>query len=689
MSASLSGVFSLQEFTDVGGPLVSGQLYTYISGTTTLKIAFTDAAGAVPQTYTNDGLGGQYIALNARGELPAPLFLTAGAYDIALKRADGTTVWTRQAIGTSDVANSIAAAFATTAGAGLSGYSPTLVYTGGTVGDRLNQELTTTGFASLQAAVTAAAGKTLRILGAWTVTTAVAVLSSTTLIVDASASVTTATPDIHIFDASGTSNVHIQGFGKIFSTATTGTMSHIGLINFTGATNCDASGLELAGFQWAGVLIGTGSVNCWAYSCRIHDYAAGVQDCAAVQILDGALNCGVKGGYATNSGYHGVNVQETGGGLVPKGTLIEGYKITTTKVYGINCYNKTTPNVDQNTTIRDCDITDVQGGAPYNTSGGAGIYIQSAGNVKVFGGTISYCCWGTSDNSLTPAGIGVSLSSANSTPATIEGVTFLNMGFSTLGVQNPNLVQISAISVNSGQSGANIGPCIVHQLLANTAGAFTFTGYYLNANSNVAITSPTISIVSTALNSSGIFIFANMLNLSNITISGGSINGGDFAQIRVDQNGGFHVNLSGISNIILSGGSANCIPLIITQGASLNVSGVTASATTQAALALSNATNCKFSNSSFTSTGTSAITTSGACTASIIEETVSFGADSKMSNAGTGCTVKTRGTAAPVAGTWGALDMRINTVVGTGNFMAFGCSAPGAPGTWHNGAAWA
>lgn len=106
MTASLSGVFSLQEFTDPGLPMVGGRLYTYTAGTTTQKVAYTDAAGTIPQAYTADGLGGQYIALNARGELPAPLFLTSGAYDITLKRPDGSTVWTRQASPISDVADS-------------------------------------------------------------------------------------------------------------------------------------------------------------------------------------------------------------------------------------------------------------------------------------------------------------------------------------------------------------------------------------------------------------------------------------------------------------------------------------------------------------------------------------------------------------------------------------------------------
>lgn len=109
MSASLSGVFNLQEFTDLGVLGAGMRLYTYEPATTTQKAAYTDAAGAIPHTYTNDGLGGQYLALNSRGELPAPLFLTSGGYDLTLKTAAGVTVWTRRAIGGDDAGLAAAA----------------------------------------------------------------------------------------------------------------------------------------------------------------------------------------------------------------------------------------------------------------------------------------------------------------------------------------------------------------------------------------------------------------------------------------------------------------------------------------------------------------------------------------------------------------------------------------------------
>jgi len=110
MAASQSGTFSLQEFSDIGAPLVGGRLYTYVYGTTTHKTAYTDKAGAIPHTYTSDGIGGQYIALNARGELPAPLYLAAGSYDIALKDSTGATIWTRRADPVDDTASAYDAA---------------------------------------------------------------------------------------------------------------------------------------------------------------------------------------------------------------------------------------------------------------------------------------------------------------------------------------------------------------------------------------------------------------------------------------------------------------------------------------------------------------------------------------------------------------------------------------------------
>ena len=142
---SLSGVFSVQQFTDLGGPLIAGRLYTYAFGTTTQKTAFTDSAGTIPQTYTYDGMGGQYIALNVRGELPSSLYLASGSYDLALKRADGSTVWTRRADGAASVSD-----LAGPGGAGLIGWALTAIASVTRwVGDKLAENVSVFDFMTL------------------------------------------------------------------------------------------------------------------------------------------------------------------------------------------------------------------------------------------------------------------------------------------------------------------------------------------------------------------------------------------------------------------------------------------------------------------------------------------------------------------------------------------------------------
>lgn len=90
MISYTSGRF--KAWDDAGVMLVTGRVYTYTAGTTTLKNAFTSSTLATPATYTSDGIGGSYIALNARGE--AEFWLGSGLYDIVLKTAAGATIWT-------------------------------------------------------------------------------------------------------------------------------------------------------------------------------------------------------------------------------------------------------------------------------------------------------------------------------------------------------------------------------------------------------------------------------------------------------------------------------------------------------------------------------------------------------------------------------------------------------------------
>jgi len=72
-------------FVDAAGePLVGGQLYTYIAGTTTLQATYTDATAATANTNP--------IILDSRGE--ANVWLGSAVYKFVLKDADGALIWT-------------------------------------------------------------------------------------------------------------------------------------------------------------------------------------------------------------------------------------------------------------------------------------------------------------------------------------------------------------------------------------------------------------------------------------------------------------------------------------------------------------------------------------------------------------------------------------------------------------------
>jgi hypothetical protein len=155
--ASQPGLFNFQAFTNLGDLAAGYRLYTYAPATTTQKNAFTDQAGTIPHTYTSDGLGGQYIALNARGELPAPLWLASGGYDLALKTPDGATVWTRRAVGHASADEltaleaRIQAPASATGGASMVGFTRSTVAPANTVGRSLQavRNITETGTVDL------------------------------------------------------------------------------------------------------------------------------------------------------------------------------------------------------------------------------------------------------------------------------------------------------------------------------------------------------------------------------------------------------------------------------------------------------------------------------------------------------------------------------------------------------------
>ena len=153
-----------------GADNAAGKIFTYAAGTTTPQATYTTAGGGTPNANP--------VILDGTGR--ASIYLAPGvAYKFVCQDSLGASVPDGTVDNWADTGDTLRADLAITSdatkGAAMVGYSPTLAYAAGTSGAKLNETLSTTGFPSLQAALTAAAGKSLRVVGTYTITAAVTV----------------------------------------------------------------------------------------------------------------------------------------------------------------------------------------------------------------------------------------------------------------------------------------------------------------------------------------------------------------------------------------------------------------------------------------------------------------------------------------------------------------------------------
>lgn len=566
-------------------------------------------------------------------------------------------------------------------GAALIAYNPARAYAAGTVGGRLNDELTTSGFASLQAAVTAAAGKTLRVLSGSTfnLTAAVSVPSNITIILEAGSLITSAISTIHLLDCSGSSNVVIRGPGKLQMTVA-GVTANLGIVNLDGSTNCVVEGVEMAGNLWAGVRM-RNAVNCHAVRNYIHDSLGSVQDAAGVTLYDSCQFCSAEGNRLLNTGWHGVLVQDSTGAAVMNGNRVVNNQIDGATAYGVACYEVGAGESD--TLIAGNRIQNVTGANP-GGSGGSGVYVQNTGGVVVSGNRIRNVCTATANNTLAPGGIGVINIAATLTAPVLSGNTITDVGMTAGGASNPNGVLLAAIYIASSAAGVNVNGNSIRQAAGLTPA--TFIGIYGNAAPLLAIVGNKLNISSALATSEGIFVFANGANQAGFTISANMIDGCGASGVRVDQAGGFTAQNAAISGNMHRNGAATCISYRI---ASLNNSLITGNggfATTVVAMLLTNCIGNRLANNYLFTTGANPVQFTGTNTQSYFDKSnhqLSGGGSTLFAlNQGTGLILEMLAAAAPGTGTWAVGDRVEQSVPAVGSPKGWRCTVAGSPGTW-------
>ena len=660
----------LQFFDANGDPLVGGKLYSYAAGTTTPLATYTNYGGGT--TNANP------VVLDSRGE--ASVWLTPSSrYKLRLTTATDADVWTVDDVGGAD--QGTLAALAASGGASLVGYDQTASATAGTVAERLKTELVTTGLASLQAAVTAAAGKRLYVVGTHTITASVTVLSNTEIILTPGSIVQTSTSNIHHFDCTGRTGVVIRGPGKLLRTAA-GSSAYYGGVAFINSTDCRCEGVEMDGMQWSGVYM-SGATRCHAAYNYIHDHTgASIQDSAGVHMIGNCADCSADHNNLVNTGWEGVSIQGIGSGTVPLRCSATNNNISGVSAYGVLVYQ--IDPADTFSTVANNTVRNVTGTNP-SGSGGAGIYVQSSGAVRVANNMVRNVCTASSNNTLTPAGIGVNNIGTSLTKPVIEGNTIIDVGINSSNVANSNAVTVASINVSSSGNGANIGPNTMHQTVATSTA--TYVGVYVNAASRVSITGQTMVLPTTG-NTTGMFFFANGTNLRDITITGGNIRGGAQNYVRFQPAASETIQSVSISGLVCTGGATSLIGLQMQNLSYYSVAGCQFETDQGNALNVSACQRGTYSANRFeTLNGSVAVSTSGTCTHTNMDASNFWGVTySLLSNAATGFRVEWYGvTASPATGSGtGAVGDRAIRIPVIGSPVAWSCTTAGTPGAWHS-----
>lgn len=111
MTTSLATPPKLQFLAASGAPLVGGKLYTYVAGTTTPQVSYTDYGGGTANTNP--------VILDSRGE--ANVWLGSALYKMALYDSNNVLIWTVDNLNGADQAT--LATLAASGGAALIGYT--------------------------------------------------------------------------------------------------------------------------------------------------------------------------------------------------------------------------------------------------------------------------------------------------------------------------------------------------------------------------------------------------------------------------------------------------------------------------------------------------------------------------------------------------------------------------------------
>lgn len=528
-----------------------------------------------------------------------------------------------------------------------------------TAQDEFRDVVKSNQFSTLQQAATAAAGKTLKIYGTYTLTSAVSLSDNTNVIFDETGVVQTATPNIDLFLVSGKTNVRIIG-GKFKQTVAGGSVN--AGIRFLNSTNCVAEANTFEGMQWAAILID----GCTNVRTRFN-YVFASLDSAAGDKFDIVLYrshyCTIDLNILWGGRNGGVLCQDPlGSGInVPTRNKIRynivGSSTISCKVYGIVVYlGGTAPTYND---VIGNHVENVLGDPAVQLDTGTGIYFVGSGlgGCKCEHNTVINACSLTVSASNGPAGITIADTPSTQVPVTVNNNTVDNQTrFAGILIVNCNGVDIgpNTVRLPSTNTGAYAGHAL---FIFNSTNIEISAGQYTNEGSGDAV-----------------LIFNTSFNVENISIIGTKVKSANGNGLRVAQTGGYTV--TSLTVIGMTGTAATAFAVDKCDLAIF--SGINIRSTAVYAASINAVTNSLFESCILKGTGTYALFTNGVCTNTRVGiSNILVGA---VENNATGLIVTKYGTAAPVAPNVCAIgDTTVNSVPVVGQPKEWKCTA--APNT--------
>ena len=522
-----------------------GLLYTYAAGSTTPKTTFSDAAGLVPNINP--------VELDSTGS--ATIRLDTGSYKfVLLDQTNTVTLWTQ---------DNYESFYLTAAAVGLVLYPQTARELANSItptlyqyppGNILRYGADPTGAVdsttAIQAAIVASAA-VYAPAGTYTCSSTFNMQSNQCLTGDGKhlTIFTFANGALTNFSCSGLTSVTFRDF-TIQITGTLGVLKYGG-IYLLNSSYCIIERVGMTGCNWTGVWLDAASNHNIVRSCHFSAFSEPAGQGGDIQIYSSSGGGTVSPCYNTftnnecfGGGGYGIAIVDpyaSGIGAFPSKNIATNNHIGQHLAYGMVIYmpgNGASADNSWNKYANN-DVENVIGSrGASDTTTGMGIYVvgNGTGGTQIIGNTVRNCCQQTTVRSLAIAGIAIAGVPTGVVPPVVTGNTVCNMtqgdGINIASCPGSVIVEANSITMPSTNNGTGAGG-------ASLAGA----GLRIEASSNTVVGPNTVLHFGT---SAACYIYANGINSSGVTLSGGtyisSTNGTGPGNPRgIDQIGRAHV----------------------------------------------------------------------------------------------------------------------------------------------------